>query len=295
MIVVGEAFVKAKPSDTYVAKVDCTKEQSICSKYGVQGYPTIKFFRKGKEQPEDFNGGRTADDIIEFINKNAGTRLKTQKPEETVLTLTPSNFDKIVLDETKDVLVEFYAPWCGHCKTLAPIYEKVAKAFSTEKNCVVAKVNADENKELGSKYGVTGFPTLKFFSKSNKKGEDGQRFEDVKRFIDYLNKKCGTFRKEDGRLNEEAGTNKEFDNLAKKYKNASKDERVSLQIETNKLLSSHKEFETYLKTMVSIDSKGNNYLESEIQRLTKMISNDNIKPEQKDFFNLRLNVLQKFE
>jgi len=71
---------------------------------------------------------------------------------------------------------------------------------------------------LGSKFGVTGFPTLKFFPKGNKKGEDAQRFEDVKGFTEYLNKKCGTFRKEDGRLNDEAGTNKEFDNYAKKYK-----------------------------------------------------------------------------
>jgi len=189
MIVFGEAYEKAKPHDAVIGKVDCTKEQAICSKYGVQGYPTIKFFRKGKDQPEDYNAGRTADDLIDFLNKNAGTRLKSHKPEENVLVLTPSNFDKVVLDNSKDVLVEFYAPWCGHCKSLAPIYEKVAHAFKTENNCIVAKVNADEHKDLGSKYGVTGFPTLKFFPKGNKSGEEAQRFNDVAGFVDYLNKK----------------------------------------------------------------------------------------------------------
>ena len=53
MVVLGEVLVKAKPADTVVGKVDCTKEQSICTQYGVNGYPTIKFFRKGKEQPEE--------------------------------------------------------------------------------------------------------------------------------------------------------------------------------------------------------------------------------------------------
>jgi len=79
MVVVGEAIIKGKTSGSVVAKVDCTKEQSICTKYGVQGYPTIKFFRKGKDTPEDYQGGRTADDLIEFLNKNADMRLKTQK------------------------------------------------------------------------------------------------------------------------------------------------------------------------------------------------------------------------
>ena len=79
--------------------------------------------------------------------------------------LDPSNFEAIALDETKDVLVEFYAPWCGHCKTLTPKYEKVAETFAAEGNVVVAKVDADAHRDLGSKYDVSGFPTIKFFPK----------------------------------------------------------------------------------------------------------------------------------
>jgi len=267
MITLGSALEKAKPVDTIVGKVDCTKEQAICSKYGVQGYPTIKYFRKGKEQPEDYNGGRTADDLIEFLNKNAGTRLKSSKPEDTVLTLNPSNFEKYALDTNKDVLVEFYAPWCGHCKSLAPIYEKVANAFKTESNCIVAKVNADEHKELGTKYGVTGFPTLKFFPKGNKKGEDAQRFESVQGFVDYLNKKCGTHRTEDGRLTKEAGTNNELNELSKKYINSSKEERKSIQSKASNVIGNNKNLEFYTRVMASIDSKGADYVKNESQRL----------------------------
>ncbi|KAI0280771.1 thioredoxin-like protein [Russula aff. rugulosa BPL654] len=81
-----------------------------------------------------------------------------------VLDLDPSNFDSVI-GQGKPGLVEFFAPWCGHCKSLAPIYEQLADAFTHAKDkVVVAKVDADgAGKPLGQKYGVTGFPTLKWF------------------------------------------------------------------------------------------------------------------------------------
>lgn len=65
---------------------------------------------------------------------------KIQAPS-AVLDLTVDTFDSIVLDPSKHALVEFFAPWCGHCKSLAPVYEKLGKAFEVEKNIVIAKVS----------------------------------------------------------------------------------------------------------------------------------------------------------
>ena len=71
-----------------------------------------------------------------------------------VITLTPKNFEKVV-DGSKNVLVEFYArnslffwtlAWCGHCKTLAPIYELVATSYAKHDDIVIAKVDADAEK-----------------------------------------------------------------------------------------------------------------------------------------------------
>ena len=74
--------------------------------------------------------------------------------------LTDSNFDSVVKGKAP-VLVEFYAPWCGHCKTLAPEYKKAAKALTGL--VTLAAIDLDQYKSVGGPYGIQGFPTIKMF------------------------------------------------------------------------------------------------------------------------------------
>jgi protein disulfide-isomerase-like protein len=99
------------------------------------------------------------------VNEQVGTNARVSAAKEHAVVLDSSNFDRIVLDSSKDVLVEFYAPWCGHCKSLAPVYEKVAEHLADESSVVVAKLDADKWKDLGQRFDVKGFPTIKFFPK----------------------------------------------------------------------------------------------------------------------------------
>jgi protein disulfide-isomerase A6 len=106
---------------------------------------------------------------------------------ENVLELTPKNFDDVVLKSGKPALVEFFAPWCGHCKNLAPVYEELATNYLHGKEKVtIAKVDADAHKELGKRFGVQGFPTLKWFDgKSDKPSEydSGRDLESLQKFV----------------------------------------------------------------------------------------------------------------
>jgi len=165
----AEAF--SKESDVVIADLDADAHKELATRFGVSGFPTLKFFKKGSTEPTDYSGGREAADIIDFVNKEAGTRARISKPASAVTILTPLNFESVVLDSTKDVFVEFYAPWCGHCKQLAPTWEKLAAIYKYEPNVVIANVDADAHRDIGTKYDVSGFPTLVYYSKDDKKGE----------------------------------------------------------------------------------------------------------------------------
>lgn len=110
-----------------------------------------------------------------------------------VLTLDHSNFYDTVAKHPF-IVVEFYAPWCGHCKKLAPEYEKAASVLSkNDPPVVLAKVDANEdvNKELASKYEVKGFPTLKIFRNGGDIIQDYKGPREADGIIEYLKKQAG--------------------------------------------------------------------------------------------------------
>lgn len=76
--------------------------------------------------------------------------------------VTDSAFEKTILQSPLPVIVDFWAPWCGPCKMVAPALEKLAKENAGK--VLIAKVNTDENPEWAMKYGVQGIPTMLFIS-----------------------------------------------------------------------------------------------------------------------------------
>jgi len=121
----------------------------------------------------------SVDEIGKFVKDFKAGSLKPHlksaaRPEadtvEGLTTIVGSSWDEIVGDASKDVFVKYYAPWCGHCKALAPVWDELAKATESIDDLVIAKFDATENEVQG--LDIRGYPTLKFYPKDNKAGVD---------------------------------------------------------------------------------------------------------------------------
>uniref|UniRef100_A0A2R8MRC7 Protein disulfide-isomerase A6 n=1 Tax=Callithrix jacchus TaxID=9483 RepID=A0A2R8MRC7_CALJA len=168
-----------------VGAVDADKHQSLGGQYGVQGFPTIKIFGSNKNRPEDYQGGRTGEAIVDaalsalrqLVKDRLGGRSGgyssgkqgrgDSSSKKDVIELTDDSFDQNVLDSEDVWMVEFYAPWCGHCKNLEPEWAAAASEVKeqTKGKVKLAAVDATVNQVLASRYGIRGFPTIKIFQK----------------------------------------------------------------------------------------------------------------------------------
>jgi protein disulfide isomerase family A protein 3 len=145
---------------------------------------------------EEFSVENLESFVNALLDGNLKPYLKSEPvPEsndEGVKVIVGTTFNEIVNDDTKDVLIEFYAPWCGHCKSLAPKYEELAQKLKDDQDIVIAKMDATAN-DVPKPYEVRGFPTLYFSpkgSKSNPKKYEGGR--EVDDFIKYLAREAST-------------------------------------------------------------------------------------------------------
>ncbi|KAM6548409.1 hypothetical protein CsatB_020085 [Cannabis sativa] len=161
-----------------VAALDADEHKSLAQEYGIRGFPTIKVFVPGKP-PVDYQGARDVKSIANFAlsqikgllkerldgkatGGSSGSSGSNENSEASAsVELNSRNFDEQVL-KSKDLwIVEFFAPWCGHCKRLAPEWKKAANNLKGKVK--LGHVDCDSEKSLMSRFNVQGFPTILVF------------------------------------------------------------------------------------------------------------------------------------
>lgn len=184
--------------------VNADEHRSLGGQYGVQGFPTLKIFGRNKNKPEDYNGGRDAKGIIDgglaaarkMVNEQSGGKSgggggggskSNAEPGggKDVIELTEANWQKKVMNSEKGILVEFYAPWCGHCKSLAGPWADAASQLKGKMD--LGAVDATAHPSIGQQYGVGGYPTIKYFAPGASEPEDyngGRTASDIVKFAE---------------------------------------------------------------------------------------------------------------
>lgn len=136
-------------------------------------------YLKAKAAPKDVKAF-----LASFAAGKLSPHVKSETPPKKndgpVVVATANTFEKLVLAKGVTAVVKFYAPWCGHCKTLAPIWDKLGESFKADKKTVVAKYDMTANDlPPGSKFEVKGFPTIVLFKDGKHTTYTGERTEDA--------------------------------------------------------------------------------------------------------------------
>jgi protein disulfide-isomerase A1 len=166
---------KGKVATTYM---DAGENAELAERWGASGnvFPTAVLISYRTEEPnlitwdEENEKSFDAKALSQFIESGLEGKYGSYKKSEPVpenndgpvTTIVGKTFDSIVNDKSKDVFVEFYAPWCGHCKKLAPIWDQLGEKFSKIDSVVIGKMDATAN-SFPDDLEIKGFPTIVFF------------------------------------------------------------------------------------------------------------------------------------
>ncbi|KAE8700838.1 Protein disulfide isomerase-like 1-4 [Hibiscus syriacus] len=169
---------KGKLISIYVQVDNEDTGRPVANFFGVSGDgPRILAYSGTDARKFAMDGDVTLDNIKAFADEFLEDRLKPfyksdtipETNDEDVKVVVANSFNEIVLDESKDVLLEIYAPWCGHCRSLEPIYNKLAKHLKGIDSLVIAKMDGTTNEHPRAR--KAGFPTILFFPAGNKSSD----------------------------------------------------------------------------------------------------------------------------
>ncbi|KAL1747767.1 thioredoxin-like protein [Schizophyllum fasciatum] len=182
----------------HLAQVNCAVNGDLCNANGVKGYPQMNMFYNG-EMVEQFRDAREPDILKAFIQKHRDAHQNEAPPPPpppaaeaaAPVVLNPTGTvlvaDEKVLPATLALgpaFIKFYAPWCGHCKKLAPTWELLAQRM--QNRLTIAEVDCEAHPAVCKAYNVNGYPTLVYVNQAGVRSEynSGRKLEQLVSFVE---------------------------------------------------------------------------------------------------------------
>ncbi|KAI4163465.1 MAG: hypothetical protein LQ342_002972 [Letrouitia transgressa] len=278
-----------------IAKVDADEHKELGRRFDVHGFPTLKWFDGKSDKPEDYNGGRDLESLSSFISEKTGVKGKAKKPVPSAVEMLNDRTFKKEVGSDKDILVAFTAPWCGHCKSLAPIWESVANDFASEPSVLIAKVDAEaeNSKSTAEAQDIKSYPTIKYFPKGSTTPEPYEGGRSETDLVDFMNSKAGTHRAVGGGLDAQAGVIPSLDAIVTRFTGGESLTSISEEAAFAARGLKEKYAEYYVKVF---DKLRNNqgYVQKELKRLEGLINKGGLAPEKLDDLTSRFNILRTF-
>lgn len=164
-----------------VGAVNTDRYDDLGMRFKLESIPTVKIFGSDKNNPKDYKGDRSGQALAEaamaavnkMVNAKLGGKLAGSKLD--VIQLTDDNFEEVVLKSNDMWMVEFYAPWCTHCQSFAPHWDKVASSLKGK--IKVGAMDVTLHRDTADLFGINGYPTITYFPPGPKNSGSRRNYE----------------------------------------------------------------------------------------------------------------------
>jgi len=292
-------------ADIFIGKADIYNDLKLATKFMIEDYFVLKYFVKGSQVAESYEGNLNEEDIEVFINEQSNTELSEDDFKRSLIKLDTETFDRYIRDKEKTALVLFYAKWSAKCKTLLETMKRAARHFKKEPHCLFAYIDSETNHEVMVKEKIGEYPAFKFYPINNKDGEMylpgkfDERWSE-KNITKYMSIHCKSKVAEQHVMDKLIGKIKDLDiftrNFIMRSGNSKEQERIIREtvLKIN-ILPPAKRFtaDYYVEIMRSVLKQGEGFLDEEITRIDKMLLAEMLE-KHKDEMTEKRNILQHF-